>query len=111
MLKAISSWSPSSCARGQRPRGRRAAEQRDEVAAFHSITPSAMASSPGGKLRLNALNVPSLHQVGSYLVELGVELLMQRLQPSAFFLRERAQHGFRIIFFEQPHDRGSTWQC
>jgi hypothetical protein len=36
---------------------------------------------------------------------------MQRLQPSAFFLRERAQHGFRIIFFEQPHDRGSTWQC
>jgi hypothetical protein len=35
-------------ARGERPRGRRAAEQGDEIAAFHSITSSAMASSVGG---------------------------------------------------------------
>src|SRR5262249_54732322 len=35
----------------------RAAAQRDELAAFHSITSSAMASSPGGKLRPNALEV------------------------------------------------------
>src|SRR5262249_33046472 len=34
-----------------------AAEQRDELAALHSITSSAMASSPGGKLRPNALAV------------------------------------------------------
>src|SRR5262249_40945654 len=30
------------------PRGRRAAEQRDEIASLHSITPSARASSVGG---------------------------------------------------------------
>src|SRR5947199_10729707 len=45
-------------ARRERPRGCRAAEQRDEVASLHrcnhSITSSAMASSPGGKLRPNA---------------------------------------------------------
>src|SRR5262249_58439455 len=35
----------------------RAAEQRDELAARHSITSSAMARSPGGKLRPNALAV------------------------------------------------------
>src|SRR5262249_61861680 len=40
-----------------RPTCCRAAEQRDELAPFHSITSSAMASSPGGKLRLNALAV------------------------------------------------------
>src|SRR5262245_46607704 len=40
------------------PRRRHAAEQRDEVAALHhSITSSAMASSPGGKLRPNTLAV------------------------------------------------------
>src|SRR5262249_21456820 len=33
---------------GERPRGRRAAEQRDELAAFHSITSSASASSRSG---------------------------------------------------------------
>src|SRR5207247_10902662 len=43
-------------ARPERPR-RRAAEQRDERAPLHSITSSAMASSPGGKLRPNALAV------------------------------------------------------
>src|SRR5262249_59639883 len=37
--------------------GRRAAEQRDELTTPHSITSSAMASSPGGKLRPNALAV------------------------------------------------------
>src|SRR5262249_35055141 len=45
----------------ERPRRCRAAEQRDERAAFdlgaHSITSSAMASSPGEKLRPNALAV------------------------------------------------------
>src|SRR5215475_2640063 len=44
-------------ARRERPRRRRAAEQRDECAALHSITSSAMASSPGGKLRPNTLAV------------------------------------------------------
>src|SRR5262249_17778238 len=45
-------------ARRERPRSRHAAEQRGELTALHlrghSITSSAMASSPGGKLRLNA---------------------------------------------------------
>ena len=35
-------------ARRERPRRRRAAEQRDELAAVHSITSSARASSVGG---------------------------------------------------------------
>ena len=35
-------------ARRERPRRRRAAEQRDELAPFHSITSSARASSDGG---------------------------------------------------------------
>src|SRR5262245_7023186 len=39
----------------ERPRRRRAAEERDELAAFHSITSSARASSVGGTLRLSAL--------------------------------------------------------
>src|SRR5262245_14530960 len=47
--------------RSQRPRHRRAAEERDEPASLHrcnhSITSSAMASRPGGKLRPNALAV------------------------------------------------------
>src|SRR5262249_28421460 len=44
------------CARRERPR-RRAAEQRDELAAFHSITSSARATSVGGMLSPNALAV------------------------------------------------------
>src|SRR5262249_14146023 len=40
-------------ARRKRPR-RRGTKQRDELASLHSITSSAMASSPGGKLRPNA---------------------------------------------------------
>src|SRR5262249_38749351 len=48
-------------ARRERPRCRRAAEQRDERAPLHlrghSMTSSAIASSPGGKLRPNALAV------------------------------------------------------
>src|SRR5262249_33571758 len=45
-------------ARRERPRGRRAAEQRDELAAFHhSITSSARASSVGGTSRPRALAV------------------------------------------------------
>ena len=41
-------------ARRERPR-RRAAEQRDELATFHSITSSARASSVGGTVRSIAL--------------------------------------------------------
>ena len=44
-------------ARRERPRRPRAAEQRDELAAFHSITSSARASSVGGISRPNALAV------------------------------------------------------
>src|SRR5262245_46426027 len=44
-------------ARRQRPRGRRAAEQRDERAAFHSITSSARASSDGGIVSPSAFAV------------------------------------------------------
>src|SRR5262245_32410705 len=44
-------------ARRERPCDHRAAEQRDELTAHHSITSSAMASSPGGKLRPNTLAV------------------------------------------------------
>src|SRR5262249_30692537 len=43
-------------ARRERPGGR-AAEQRDELAAFHSITSSARASSVGGTVRPSALAV------------------------------------------------------
>src|SRR5262249_52601796 len=52
--------------RRERPR-RRAAEQRDELAAFHSITSSARASSVGGISRPNALAVLRL-MTNSYLV-------------------------------------------
>src|SRR5262249_20683666 len=46
-------------ARRERPRGRRAADQRDEIASFHahSITSSAMASSEGGTSRPSAFAV------------------------------------------------------
>ena len=44
-------------ARRERPRGRRAAEQRDERAPFHSITSSAVASSVGGTVRPSILAV------------------------------------------------------
>src|SRR5262249_1458313 len=44
-------------ARRERPRGRCAAEQRDERAAIHSITSSAMASTPGGMVRPSVLAV------------------------------------------------------
>src|SRR5262249_23341631 len=40
--------------RRERPRGRRAAEQRDELATFHSITSLASASSVGGTSRPSA---------------------------------------------------------
>jgi hypothetical protein len=42
------------CPSRKRPRSRRAAEQRDELAAFHSITSSARASSVGGTSRPSA---------------------------------------------------------
>src|SRR4029450_3072865 len=41
----------------ERPRGRRAAEQRDEIASFHSITSSARAMSVGGISRPSNLAV------------------------------------------------------
>src|SRR4030095_6311537 len=44
-------------ARRQRPRDRRAAEQRDELAPLHSITSSARASSVGGTSMPRALAV------------------------------------------------------
>ena len=54
-------------ARRERPRSRRAAEQRDELAALHSITSSARASSVGGTSRPSALAVLRLI-TSSYLV-------------------------------------------
>src|SRR5439155_16939460 len=44
-------------ARGQRPRGCRAADERDELAAGHSITSSAMASTPAGIIKRSAFAV------------------------------------------------------
>jgi hypothetical protein len=44
----------------ERPRSRRAAEQRDELAALHSITSSARASSVGGTVRPSILAVSAL---------------------------------------------------
>src|SRR5262245_20790804 len=44
-------------ARRERPRGRRAAEKCDELAAFHSITSSARASSVAGTSRPSAFAV------------------------------------------------------
>jgi hypothetical protein len=38
-------------ARRERPRSRRTAEQRDEIAPFHSITSSARASNIGGTVQ------------------------------------------------------------
>src|SRR5262245_65384494 len=43
--------------RGERPRGCRAAEKRDELATLHSITSSARASRVGGTVRPSALTV------------------------------------------------------
>ena len=43
------------CARAASGHGRRAAEQRDELAPFHSITSSARASSVGGTVRPSIL--------------------------------------------------------
>src|SRR5262249_44820203 len=51
----------------ERPRRRRAAEQRDEIASSHSITSSARASSMGGTSRPSALAVLRLI-TSSYLV-------------------------------------------
>src|SRR5262249_38581083 len=43
--------------RDKRPGNRRAADERDELASFHSITSSALASSGGGTSRPSALAV------------------------------------------------------
>src|SRR5262252_8187437 len=45
------------CARRQRPRSHRAAEQRDELAALHSITSSARCRNGSGMLRPSAFAV------------------------------------------------------
>src|SRR5262249_10333989 len=42
------------CVRRERPRRRRTADERDQFAAFHSITSSARASSKGGTTRPSA---------------------------------------------------------
>src|SRR5262249_17487669 len=55
------------CARAARPRCRRAAEQRDELAALHSITSSARASTVAGMSKPSALAVLRL-TTSSYLV-------------------------------------------
>src|SRR5262249_53396143 len=47
-------------ARRERPRGHRGAKKRDERAALHSITSSAMASSDGGTVRPSAFAVLTL---------------------------------------------------
>src|SRR5215475_10572678 len=44
-------------ARRERPHGCCAADERDELAPFHSITSSAMASTPGGMVRPSVLAV------------------------------------------------------
>jgi hypothetical protein len=54
-------------AHSDRPRGCRAAEQRDELAPFHSITSSARASTLSGKARPSVLAVWTLI-VSSYLI-------------------------------------------
>ena len=54
-------------ARPERPRGRRAAEQRDELASPHSMTSSAATSRPGGTVRPSAFAVLRL-MTSSYLV-------------------------------------------
>src|SRR5262249_32452467 len=54
-------------ARSERPRGRPAAEQRNELAAFHSITSSARVSMVGGTSRPSAFAVFRLI-TSSYLV-------------------------------------------
>src|ERR1700756_4000283 len=54
-------------ARRERPCGRSATEQRDELAASHSITSSARARSVGGAVRPSALAVLRL-MTNSYLV-------------------------------------------
>src|SRR5262245_47028504 len=48
------------CARRERPRACRAAEQSDELAPLHSITSSARASRVGGMVRRSALAVSRL---------------------------------------------------
>src|SRR5262249_17003548 len=53
--------------RGERPRRRRAAKQRDELAALHSITSSA-ASSIGGTVRPSALAVLRLMNSSTFVV-------------------------------------------
>jgi hypothetical protein len=45
------------CGRHERPRGCRAADERDELAAFHSITSSARASNVAGTSRPRILAV------------------------------------------------------
>jgi len=50
----------------ERPRDRRAAEQRDERAAFHSITSSASASSVGGTSMASALAVERLMTMSNF---------------------------------------------
>src|SRR5262249_48559545 len=83
--------------RDQRPRGRRAAEQRDEIAAPHSITSSASASSVGGTSMPSALAVLRLI-TNSYLVSActGRSVGFSPLEPpwAAQFSASRTNLGF-----------------
>src|SRR6266480_1662976 len=54
-------------ARRERPRGSRAAEQRDEVASLHSITSSARSRNDSGIVSLSALAVVRLRARSNFL--------------------------------------------
>src|SRR5262249_15877833 len=73
------------CARHERPRRSRAAEQGDEIAAFHSITSSARASRVGGTSRPSILAVEAL-MTSSNLVDCttgrGAGLAPLRMRPT-----------------------------
>jgi hypothetical protein len=67
-LSPLTTFLDSLGVRRERPRRRRAAEQRDELATFHSITSSARPSSESGTVRPSALAVLRL-MISSILVD------------------------------------------
>ena len=66
----------------------RAAEQRDEIAASHSITSSAMASTPGGRLD-SAFASMVQERVGAFLAVGSPLVVGQRVPLAALALRHR----------------------
>src|SRR5215471_4161067 len=83
----------SGCTRRERPRRRRASEQRDELAAFHSITSSARANSEGGisrpKIRRGSIAIPGGDPSSPRLVVPASELFL--LKRLARLLRGRIE--------------------